>query len=140
MTVALTLLTAAAANQKRPPWSAAEKPIAEKIGHLRDLPDDKRGGVTRQLALDIRPLPVTGNKLRLATGLANLSTEGDFGHDALEEVATTLAAALREQPGITEIDGASPYLALAAAHTLRARAGYGGQPAAHRRARQARSR
>ena len=27
-----------------------------------------------------------------------LSTEGDFGHDMLQEVATTLAAALREQP------------------------------------------
>ena len=27
-----------------------------------------------------------------------LSTEGDFGHEMLQEVATTLAAALREQP------------------------------------------
>jgi peroxiredoxin len=27
-----------------------------------------------------------------------LSTEGDFGHDTLQDVATTLAAALREQP------------------------------------------
>jgi peroxiredoxin len=27
-----------------------------------------------------------------------LSTEGDFGHDMLQEVATTLAAALQEQP------------------------------------------
>ena len=34
----------------------------------------------------------------LANGLANLSTEGDFGHDTLQEVATTLAEALREQP------------------------------------------
>jgi peroxiredoxin len=31
-----------------------------------------------------------------------LSTEGDFGHDMLQEVATTLAAALREQPLPTE--------------------------------------
>jgi len=43
-------------------------------------------------------LPVTPNKLRLAGDLANLSTEGDFGRDTLQEVATTLAAALREQP------------------------------------------
>ena len=31
-------------------------------------------------------------------GLANLSTEGDFGHDTLQEVATTLADTLRQQP------------------------------------------
>jgi peroxiredoxin len=31
-------------------------------------------------------------------GLAALSTEGDFGHAALQEVATSLADALREQP------------------------------------------
>ncbi len=111
---ALALVTAAAAaDQKRPVWSDAEKPIAEQIRHLRDVPDDKRAGVTRQLALDIRALPVTENKLRLAAGLANLSTEGDFGHDALQEVATTLASALHEQPGINEIDGESPYLVLA---------------------------
>jgi hypothetical protein len=30
--------------------------------------------------------------------LAGLSTEGDFGHETLQEVATTLAAALKEQP------------------------------------------
>src|SRR4030095_5887202 len=30
--------------------------------------------------------------------LANLSTEGDPGHSALQEVATTLAQALSEQP------------------------------------------
>src|SRR4029077_1366121 len=27
-----------------------------------------------------------------------LSTEGDFGHDTLQEVANTLASAIREQP------------------------------------------
>jgi peroxiredoxin len=41
---------------------------------------------------------MTPNKLRLANSLAMLSTEGDFGHEMLQEVATTLAAALREQP------------------------------------------
>jgi len=34
----------------------------------------------------------------LIVHLAGLSTEGDFGHDTLQEVATTLAEALREQP------------------------------------------
>ena len=78
-------------------WSAQEKPIAEQIHGLRQLPDDVRAGVTKQLALQIRQLPATPNKLRLATGLANLSTEGDFGHDTLQEVATTLADTLRQQ-------------------------------------------
>jgi peroxiredoxin len=62
------------------------------------LPDDVRGQATKKLAIEIRQLPVTPNKLRLANSLAMLSTEGDFGHDMLQEVATTLAAALREQP------------------------------------------
>ena len=79
-------------------WSAQEKPIAEQIHGLRQLPDDVRARVTKQLALQIRHLPATPNKLRLATGLANLSTEGDFGHDTLQEVATTLADTLRQQP------------------------------------------
>ncbi len=79
-------------------WSAQEKPIYDQIHGLRQLSDDVRGGVTKQLALQIRQLPVTPNKLQLAVGLANLSTEGDFGHDTLQEVATTLADTLRQQP------------------------------------------
>ncbi len=79
-------------------WSAQEKPIYDQIHGLRQLSDDVRGGVTKQLALQIRQLPATPNKLRLAVGLANLSTEGDFGHDTLQEVAATLADTLRQQP------------------------------------------
>jgi len=79
-------------------WSDQEKPILEQLKGLRKLPDDVRAHTTKDLALQIRQLPVTPNKLRLAGGLANLSTEGDFGHDTLQEVANTLAAALREQP------------------------------------------
>jgi peroxiredoxin len=79
-------------------WSDQEKPIVEQLRGLRKLPDDVRARTTKDLALQIRQLPVTPNKLRLAGGLANLSTEGDFGHDTLQEVANTLAAALREQP------------------------------------------
>ena len=55
-------------------------------------------GLTEDLALKIRKLPATENKLRLAVDLAGLSTEGDFGHDTLQEVATTLAETLRERP------------------------------------------
>jgi peroxiredoxin len=79
-------------------WSNQEKPIADQIRSLRGLADDVRGRTTKNLALEIRQLPVTLNKLRLANDLANLSTEGDFGRDTLQEVATTLAAALREWP------------------------------------------
>jgi len=79
-------------------WSNQEKPIADQIRGLRSLPDDVRARTTKNLAIEIRQLPVTSNKLRLANDLASLSTEGDFGRDTLQEVATTLAAALHEQP------------------------------------------
>ena len=79
-------------------WSDQEKPIVEQIRGLRKLEDTVRGRTTKDLSLEIRRLPVVPNKLRLAGALANLSTEGDFGRDTLQEVTTTLAQALREQP------------------------------------------
>jgi peroxiredoxin len=79
-------------------WSEQEKPIVQQLRGLRQLPDERRAQVTKDLALAIRRLPASMNKLTLSNNLANLSTEGDFGHDTLQEVATTLAAALREQP------------------------------------------
>ena len=88
----------AVAQKKEVVWAADEKPLADQIHGLRGLPDDVRAKTTKDLALKIRALAVTDNKLRLAVGLANLSTEGDFGHDTLQEVATTLAAALKEHP------------------------------------------
>lgn len=88
----------ASAQKKEIVWSADEKPIADQIHGLRGLADDVRAGATKDLALKIRKLPPTENKLRLAVGLAGLSTEGDFGHDTLQEVATTLADTLRERP------------------------------------------
>jgi peroxiredoxin len=95
-------------------WSPQEKPIAEQIHGLRKLPDDVRAQTTKELALQIRQLPATPNKLKLANGLAGLSTEGDFGHDTLQEVATTLADTLLQQP-VPEENGqpASPYIELA---------------------------
>src|SRR5580658_303459 len=91
-------LRLASAQQKEVVWSADEKPIADQIHGLRGLADDVRVGTTKDLALKIRKLPAGANKLRLAVGLAGLSTEGDFGHDTLQEVATTLAETLRERP------------------------------------------
>ena len=90
-----------------------EKVISDQINHLRSLPDDVRTRTTKQLALDIRQLPAT-NKLNLAYALANYSTEGDFGHDTLQEVATTLAGALREKPPpMIGNQPAQPYVELA---------------------------
>ncbi|HME33492.1 MAG TPA: TlpA disulfide reductase family protein [Terriglobales bacterium] len=95
-------------------WSPQEKPIAEQIHGLRQLPDDVRAQTTKELALQIRQLPATPNKLRLAVGLANLSTEGDFGHQTLQEVATTLTDTLLQQP-VPDEKGqpAAPYVELA---------------------------
>ncbi len=79
-------------------WSNQEKPILEDIRTLRKLSEGNRAKTTKQLALKIRQLSAGLNKVRLATMLAGLSTEGDAGKDTLQEVATTLAEALRENP------------------------------------------
>jgi hypothetical protein len=59
----------------KPPlvWSDQEKPIPAQLRGLRKLSDDVRTQTTKNLALQIRQLPVVPNKLRLASGLANLS-------------------------------------------------------------------
>jgi len=112
--VALSAIAATGVRAQRPQLSPAESSIQKKIGGLRALPDDVRARTTKELALDIRALPKTITKLGLAVSLANLSTEGDFGHEALQQVTTTLAEALREQP--MPMSGAEPnfaYLELA---------------------------
>jgi peroxiredoxin len=88
-------------------WSDQEKPILEQIRKLRSLPDDERASVTKQLALQIRQLPAGSHKEGLANSLANLATEGDPGAETLQEVATTLAQALREQPAAAGKDQSS---------------------------------
>src|SRR5579863_4493477 len=103
-----------AAQGQQPVWSDAEKPIVQQLHGLRSLPDDVRAQTTRNLALRIRDLQAGANKLRLAMSLANLSTEGDFGHDTLQDVATTLADAIRENPPPDKKGAArEPYLELA---------------------------
>jgi peroxiredoxin len=95
-------------------WSDQEKPILEQMRSLRKLGQDERARVTKQLALQIRQLPPALNKVRLANYLGNLSTEGDLGHDTLQEVATTLADSLRQQPVPPDKNGAAmPYVELA---------------------------
>jgi peroxiredoxin len=102
------------AQKQETVWSAQEKPIYEQIRGLRKLPDDVRAKATKELALEIRQLPATPNKLELAQFLASRATEGDFGHDTLQEVATTLADTLRQQPQPDEKgQPAAPYVELA---------------------------
>jgi len=111
----ILLLAALSVSAKdKPTWSAQEQPIADHLSGLRHVPDDTRGAVTRELAAAIRGLPAGPNKLRLAEGLANLATEGDFGRQTLQDVADTLAATLRERP-LPDENGepAMPYRTLA---------------------------
>lgn len=99
---------------QQPTLSKEEAAILNQIRHLRELADDVRTTTSKQLALDIRKLPASPNKLDLAFGLANLSTEGDFGHETLQEVATTLAEALRDDPSpMMGNEPAPPYVQLA---------------------------
>lgn len=96
------------------PFTKEEAAISNQIRHLRELADDVRARTTKQLALDIRRLKGAPHKLDLAFSLANVSTEGDFGQDTLQEVATTLAEALRDDPAPMMGDQpAPPYMQLA---------------------------
>jgi peroxiredoxin len=92
--------------------TAQEKAISDQLHKLREMPDNERAALTRKLAFDIRSLPITLGKVTLARGLENLSTEGDFGHDTLQEVGNTLTAAIREYEQ-TGKPGDLPYGALA---------------------------
>jgi peroxiredoxin len=83
--------------QQKPPLSKQEKAIQQQVRALRSLPDDTRAVTTRQLVTEIQRLPAGSNKLMLAMSLSSLSTEGDFGRDTLQAVATTLAGAIGEQ-------------------------------------------
>jgi peroxiredoxin len=105
---------ARAGQQAKIVWTDQQKSIITTIRSLRSLPDEKRAQTTRELALKIRQLPASANKVRLAYDLANLSTEGDFGPGTLQEVTTTLAQALRETPpSETARGGEAPYEELA---------------------------
>jgi peroxiredoxin len=95
-------------------WTKQEAAVRDQIRRLRSLPDDVRARTTKQLAIDIRRLPPKPHKLDLAFAVANLSTEGDFGRETLQEVATTLADALREDPPpMMGTEPAPPYVELA---------------------------
>ena len=77
---------------------ASEPAIKNQLGNLRSLSAEQRPAATFKLAIDIRTLPAGPDKVVLANALANLSTEGDAGHETLQAVADTLAKALAEFP------------------------------------------
>ena len=103
------------AQQQKIVWTPRQEIIIKQIRGLRQLPDNTRGRVTWKLALEIRQLPPSENKVRLATGLATLSTEGDpGGTETVQAVATTLAEALAETPAPSAGgQPAMPYVVLA---------------------------
>jgi len=82
----------------KPSYNEAETAIVKEMKTLRDTPDTERGAKTSAIAAEIAALPAGANMLRLAAGLSNLATEGDFGHQTLQHVADTLSLALKENP------------------------------------------
>jgi len=107
----------AAQTAGKPTYTPAESAILAEMKTLRSTPDSERGAKTSAIATKIAALPGGPNKLRLATGLSNLSTEGDFGHQSLQDVADTLTLALTQSPiappAAKAERPASPYLELA---------------------------
>jgi len=115
-----TLLTLAACCIATTLHAQAAKPasdtdIVKQLQGLRAVPDAERGAKTGEIAREIRALPASMRKTQLAVGLAHLSTEGDPGRENLQEVTTTLGAALAETPVPATKDGkpAEPYMELA---------------------------
>ena len=95
------------AQEKAPAYTPTEQALVDQIKTLRAIPDAERGAKTTGLATQINALPATSpNKLRLAASLANLSTEGDFGHATLQAVTDTLTQSLNESPQPPAKDGA----------------------------------
>jgi thiol-disulfide isomerase/thioredoxin len=72
--------------------------IVSRMQNLRSLSATARPAATVQLATDIRALPPSQDKVRLADGLAHLVTEGDQGQDTIQAVADTLRQSLADSP------------------------------------------
>lgn len=76
----------------------SESAIAGEIGSLRSVPAGQRPAAILKIAAEIRTLPAGLTQLKLADALAQLSTEGDNGTEALQAVTDTLAQALAGSP------------------------------------------
>ena len=77
----------------------AARQIQQQLPQMRgDLDRQARAQLAMRLAAGIRDLPADQQKLSLARALRNLSTEGDLGEQALQQVADTAALAMRQVP------------------------------------------
>jgi peroxiredoxin len=93
----------------RPARPAELVALSKRTSELRgNLSDPERARIAVEVAGKIDALPAGDQTLDLARGLANLSTEGDLGKNALTAVTATLAKALHENPG-----GVMDYVTLA---------------------------
>jgi thiol-disulfide isomerase/thioredoxin len=72
--------------------------IKGELGNLRGLSDQERPKATIKIAREIDALPAGMDKVKFADQAANLVTEGDQGHDALQAVADALSKALAATP------------------------------------------
>jgi peroxiredoxin len=79
------------------------------------IPDAQRPATMVQTAKDIDGLPAGSAKVKLATTLAQVASEGESGSEALQAAADTLARALTQTPQAPGKDGLPPnaYMELA---------------------------
>ena len=94
--------------------ASASARISGELGGLRALSDQERPKATIKVATEIDALPPGKDKVKFADQAANLVTEGDQGHDALQAVADALSKALKETPVPAKGDQPpQPYMDLA---------------------------
>lgn len=94
--------------------NGTESSITKELRNLRSVPTAQRPAATVKIAEEIRTLPAGLPKVKLANGLAQLSTEGDPGQETLQAVADTLSQALSESPLPAKNDQPpTPYMELA---------------------------
>jgi peroxiredoxin len=72
--------------------------VEARIDVLRTLPADQRPAATIKIATDLGLVRASPNKVRLATDLASMATEGDQGSDTIQVVADALSQALAQSP------------------------------------------
>lgn len=113
--VLVACLVAALGVAQAPQLSEAEKGIQDELRTIRNLTDEVRTVKTKELALRIRALPNSVTRFGFAQSLAFVSTEGDFGRDALQEVTSTLVVALKDAKPLVSnnrsVEGAYLFLA-----------------------------
>lgn len=107
--VALTLLTPVMLYGQ-----VSESAVSKDIKDLPSVAEAQQPAAAIKAATDLRTLPASASKVKLADSLAHAVTPGDAGDDALQAVATTLEQALTESPQPAKKDlPPEPYMELA---------------------------